>query len=424
MDVLEKLTVLTDAAKYDAACTSSGGNRTAKKGYIGNTSSSVSGCCHSFSADGRCVTLLKVLMTNCCVFDCKYCVNRRSNDTKRAAFTPHELADLTISFYRRNYIEGLFLSSGVLRSPDYTTELMIKALRILREEYRFNGYIHAKAIPGTAPELVEQLGFLADRLSVNIELPSEAGLRTLAPDKTKQAILSPMRQIQVRSKQSKEELVKYRHAPKFAPAGQSTQLIVGATADSDFHILRLTQGLYDRYRLKRVFYSAYVPVVEHALLPSKDVKPPLLREHRLYQADWLLRFYGFRAEELLDEQHPDFNPLVDPKCSWALAHLDFFPVEVNTADYEALLRVPGIGVTSARRILTARRAGKLRIEDLQKMGVVMKRAQYFLTASGKRAEGLLFTPDTLLRNLIAAEHPLLPDAEPVQLSLFDLPASV
>lgn len=424
MDVLEKLTVLTDAAKYDAACTSSGGNRTAKKGYIGNTSSSVSGCCHSFSADGRCVTLLKVLMTNCCVFDCKYCVNRRSNDTKRAAFTPHELADLTISFYRRNYIEGLFLSSGVLRSPDYTTELMIKALRILREEYRFNGYIHAKAIPGTAPELVEQLGFLADRLSVNIELPSEAGLRTLAPDKTKQAILSPMRQIQVRSKQSKEELVRYRHAPKFAPAGQSTQLIVGATADSDFHILRLTQGLYDRYRLKRVFYSAYVPVVEHALLPSKDVKPPLLREHRLYQADWLLRFYGFRAEELLDEQHPDFNPLVDPKCSWALAHLDFFPVEVNTADYEALLRVPGIGVTSARRILTARRAGKLRIEDLQKMGVVMKRAQYFLTASGKRAEGLLFTPDSLLRNLIAAEHPLLPDAEPVQLSLFDLPASV
>ena len=424
MDVLEKLTVLTDAAKYDAACTSSGGNRTAKKGYIGNTSSSVSGCCHSFSADGRCVTLLKVLMTNCCVFDCKYCVNRRSNDTKRAAFTPHELADLTISFYRRNYIEGLFLSSGVLRSPDYTTELMIKALRILREEYRFNGYIHANAIPGTAPELVEQLGFLADRLSVNIELPSEAGLRTLAPDKTKQAILSPMRQIQVRSKQSKEELVKYRHAPKFAPAGQSTQLIVGATADSDFHILRLTQGLYDRYRLKRVFYSAYVPVVEHALLPSKDVKPPLLREHRLYQADWLLRFYGFRAEELLDEQHPDFNPLVDPKCSWALAHLDFFPVEVNTADYEALLRVPGIGVTSARRILTARRAGKLRIEDLQKMGVVMKRAQYFLTASGKRAEGLLFTPDSLLRNLIAAEHPLLPDAEPVQLSLFDLPASV
>ena len=326
MDVLEKLTILTDAAKYDAACTSSGGNRTARKGYIGNTSSSVAGCCHTFSADGRCVTLLKVLMTNRCVYDCKYCVNRRSNDTRRAAFTPEELADLTINFYRRNYIEGLFLSSGVFRSPDYTTELMIKALRLLREQYRFNGYIHAKAIPGTAPELVEQLGLLADRLSVNIELPSETGLKTLAPDKTKTAILSPMRQIQVRNQQNKEELVKYRHAPKFAPAGQSTQLIVGATPDSDFHILRLTQGLYDRYRLKRVFYSAYVPVVEHALLPSKDIKPPLLREHRLYQADWLLRFYGFRAEELLDEDHQDFYTRVDPKCSWALTHLDFFPV--------------------------------------------------------------------------------------------------
>lgn len=419
MDVLEKLTILTDAAKYDAACTSSGGNRASKKGYIGNTSSSVAGCCHSFSADGRCVTLLKVLMTNYCVYDCKYCVNRRSNDTRRAAFTPEELADLTINFYRRNYIEGLFLSSGVLRNPDYTTERMIRTLRLLRETYRFNGYIHAKAIPGTSPELVEQLGLLADRLSVNIELPSEAGLRTLAPDKTKQAILAPMRQIQTRNQQNKEELVKYRHAPKFAPAGQSTQLIVGATRDSDLHILRLTQGLYDQYRLKRVFYSAYVPVVEHALLPAKDVKPPLLREHRLYQADWLLRFYGFRAEELLDDRHPDFDPRLDPKCCWALNHLDFFPVEVNTADYETLLRVPGIGVTSARRILTARRVGRVQIDDLHRMGVVMKRAQYFLTASGKMPDGLRFTPDSLLRGLIAAEQPLLPQQEMVQLSLFD-----
>ena len=419
MNVLEKLTILTDAAKYDAACTSSGGTRTSKKGYIGNTSSSVAGCCHSFSADGRCVTLLKVLMTNCCVYDCKYCVNRRSNDTRRAAFTPEELADLTINFYRRNYIEGLFLSSGVLQNPDYTTERMIRTLRILRETYRFNGYIHTKAIPGTSPELVEQLGLLADRLSVNIELPSEAGLKTLAPDKTKQAILAPMRQIQTRNQQNKEDLVKYRHAPKFAPAGQSTQLIVGATPDSDLHILRLTQGLYDKYCLKRVFYSAYVPVVEHALLPAKDVKPPLLREHRLYQADWLLRFYGFRAEELLDDQHPDFDPRVDPKCSWALNHLDFFPVEVNTADYEALLRVPGIGVTSARRILTARRVGRVHLDDLRRMGVVMKRAQYFLTASGKMPDGLRFTPDSLLRGLIAAEQPLLPQQEMVQLSLFD-----
>ena len=419
MDVLEKLTILTDAAKYDAACTSSGGSRTSKKGYIGNTSSSEAGCCHSFSADGRCVTLLKVLLTNCCVYDCKYCVNRRSNDTRRALFSPEELADLTINFYRRNYIEGLFLSSGVVRSPDYTMELMIRTLRLLREQYRFNGYIHAKAIPGAAPELVEQLGLLADRLSVNIELPSEAGLNLLAPDKTRKAIFSPMRQIQARNHQNKEELIKYRHAPKFAPAGQSTQLIVGATPDSDFQILRLTQGLYDRYQLKRVFYSAYVPVVEHALLPSKDVKPPLLREHRLYQADWLLRFYGFRAEELLDEQHQDFDTRVDPKCSWALAHLDCFPVEVNTADYESLLRVPGIGIVSARRILTARRGRSVQIEDLKKMGVVMKRAQYFLTAAGKTADGLRFTPDSLLRNLIAVEQPLLPQPEMTQLSLFD-----
>ena len=419
MDVLEKLTILTDAAKYDAACTSSGGNRTSKKGYIGNTSSSVAGCCHSFSADGRCVTLLKVLMTNCCVYDCKYCVNRRSNDTRRTAFTPEELADLTINFYRRNYIEGLFLSSGVLRSPDYTTELMIRSLWILREQYRFNGYIHAKAIPGTSPELVEQLGLLADRLSVNIELPSETGLNLLAPDKTKKAILAPMRQIQTRNQQNKEELVKYRHAPKFAPAGQSTQLIVGATQDTDFHILRLTQGLYNRYGLKRVFYSAYVPVVEHALLPAKDVKPPLLREHRLYQADWLLRFYGFRAEELLDEVHPDFDPRVDPKCSWALTHPEFFPVEVNTADYETLLRIPGVGVISARRILATRRNGRIHIDDLKKLGVVMKRAQYFLTACGKMPDGLRFTQDTLLRNLIALEQPQLPQQELVQLSLFD-----
>ena len=419
MDVLEKLTILSDAAKYDAACTSSGGDRTAKRGYIGNTSASMAGCCHSFSADGRCVTLLKVLMTNCCVYDCKYCVNRRSNDVRRTAFTPEELAELTIGFYRRNYIEGLFLSSGVLRSPDYTTELMIRTLRLLRETYRFNGYIHAKAIPGTAPELVEQLGLLADRLSVNIELPSEQGLRTLAPDKSKGAILAPMGQIRSRRLENREELVKYRHAPRFAPAGQSTQLIVGATADTDLHILRLTQGLYDRYQLKRVFYSAYVPVVEHALLPTKDVKPPLLREHRLYQADWLLRFYGFRAEELLDLAHPDFDPRLDPKCSWALRHPEFFPVEVNTADYETLLRVPGVGVTSAQRILNARRVSRLRPEQLRRLGVVMKRAQYFLTASGRMAEGLRFSQDSLLCQLIAVEQPLLPQPEMVQLSLFD-----
>ncbi|MEG1683997.1 MAG: putative DNA modification/repair radical SAM protein [Oscillospiraceae bacterium] len=420
MDLLDKLTILTDAAKYDAACTSSGSRRGAEPGKIGNTTSALSGCCHSFSADGRCITLLKVLLTNCCVYDCKYCVNRRSNDSRRAAFTPQELAELTIGFYRRNYIEGLFLSSGVLRSPDYTMELMIHALTILRQHYRFNGYIHAKAIPGAAPELVTRLGLLADRLSVNIELPSEAGLHALAPDKSKTAILAPMRQIQLGVAQNKEELVKYRHAPKFAPAGQSTQMIVGATGDSDFQILSLTQGLYDRYRLKRVFFSAYIPVVEHALLPAKDVKPPLLREHRLYQADWLLRFYGFRADELLDAANPDFNPLVDPKCSWALAHLSFFPVEIRTASYEELLRVPGIGVTGARRILTARRGGPLHCDDLRKLGIVMKRAQYFITAGGKMTEGLRFTPSSLLQQLIAAESAAVPEASSMQqLSLFD-----
>lgn len=417
MDLLEKLTILADAAKYDAACTSSGVRRGYQDGKIGSTSDM--GCCHSFSADGRCITLLKVLLSNDCCYNCKYCVNRCTNDTPRASFTPEELADLTIGFFRRNYIEGLFLSSAVLRSPDYTTELMIRALSILRNGYRFNGYIHAKAIPGTSPELIEQLGLLADRLSVNIELPSEAGLKALAPNKTKQGILRPMTQIRDRNIENRRELVQYRHAPKFAPAGQSTQLIIGATPDNDLHILNLTQSLYDRYRLKRVFYSAYVPVVENTLLPSLDTKPPLLREHRLYQADWLLRFYGFRAHELLDESAPDFDPLLDPKCCWAMRHPEFFPVEVNHADYEALLRVPGIGVVSARRILVARRAGLLRTEDLKKLGVVMKRAQYFLTCSGRLATPLRLSQSGILSSLMAVERSTLPAPQLEQLSLFD-----
>jgi len=419
MDLLDKLAVLADAAKYDAACTSSGVRRGFQPGKIGNTSSSIAGCCHSFSADGRCITLLKVLMTNSCVYDCKYCVNRRSNDTRRAAFTPTELADLTIGFYRRNYIEGLFLSSGVLRSPDYTTEQMIRCLRILRQDYGFNGYIHAKAIPGTSPELVYQLGLLADRLSVNIELPSETGLQTLAPDKNKAAILRPMGQIRDQVVQSKQELVKYRHAPSFAPAGQSTQLIVGATGDNDRHILNLTQSLYKKYRLKRVFYSAYVPVVENSLLPALDTKPPLLREHRLYQADWLLRFYGFRAEELLTEAQPDFNPQIDPKCNWAINHLEQFPVEIMRADYEMLLRVPGIGPLSAKRIVSARRVSHLTWEDLKKVGVVLKRAQFFITCGGKAPSGLRFSPSTISRQLELIERSRRPAAVPEQLSLFD-----
>lgn len=419
MELLEKLTILSDAAKYDAACTSSGVKRSFQPGKIGNTSSSIAGCCHSFSADGRCITLLKVLMTNCCVYDCKYCVNRRSNDVRRTAFTPRELAELTIGFYRRNYIEGLFLSSGVLRNADYNTEQMIRALRILRQDYGFNGYIHAKAIPGTSPELVQQLGLLADRMSVNIELPSQQGLQTLAPDKSREAILRPMGLIRDKAFESRQELVKYKHAPRFAPAGQSTQLIVGATQDNDRHILRLTEALYQKYRLKRVFYSAYVPVVENSLLPSLDTKPPLLREHRLYQADWLLRFYGFQASELLDEAHPNFDPQLDPKCSWAVTHLEQFPVEVMRADYETLLRVPGVGPTSAKRIVSARRTAHLRFEDLKKLGVVLKRAQFFLLCDGRAAPGLRFSAATLVQQLKAVERGALPSWEMEQLSLFD-----
>lgn len=419
MNLLDKLTILTDAAKYDASCTSSGVIRGSRPGMIGNTSSSIAGCCHSFSADGRCISLLKVLMTNYCVYDCKYCINRRSNDTRRTAFTPRELAELTIQFYRRNYIEGLFLSSGVLRDPDYTTLRMIETLRLLRREFAFNGYIHAKAIPGTSPELVQQLGYLADRLSVNIELPSQKGLAALAPDKSKAAILAPMRLIEAQGRQNKEELVKYRHAPAFAPAGQSTQLIVGATEDSDRHILHLTESLYDRYRLKRVFYSAYVPVVENPLLPDLHTKPPLLREHRLYQADWLLRFYGFRADELLDDQHPNFDPMLDPKCYWAITHPEQFPVEIMTADLGRLLRVPGIGPTGARRILSARRTGLLHFDDLKKMGIVLKRAQFFILCGGRMREGLHFTADTLAFQLQAVERGNLPASAAQQLSLFD-----
>ena len=378
--LMDKLTILADSAKYDVACTSSGASRAAGAGGVG--SCYAPGCCHAFTADGRCVSLLKVLMTNCCSFDCSYCVNRKSNDVPRATFTPRELAELTIEFYRRNYIEGLFLSSAVLVSPDHTTERMLAVLRLLRGEYRFGGYIHAKAIPGTSPELVEQLGFLSDRLSVNIELPSEAGLKLLAPNKTKQAILRPMTQIRDRAKQSKQELVKYKHAPRFAPAGQSTQLIVGATKESDLHILNLTQALYDSYRLKRVFYSAYVPVVENTLLPALDTKPPLLREHRLYQADWLLRFYQFRADEILDQDNQSFNPYLDPKCNWAVQHYGLFPVDVNRAPFEMLLRVPGIGPKSARRIWRARKQAALGLDELKRMGVVLKRAQYFITCRG------------------------------------------
>ena len=420
MDLMEKLTILADSAKYDVACTSSGVDRGGAAGSIG--SAVAPGCCHTFSADGRCVSLLKVLLTNVCAYDCAYCVNRRSNDLPRAAFTPRELAELTIQFYRRNYIEGLFLSSAVLKNPDYTTELMIRALRLLREEYGFAGYIHAKAIPGADPALTWQLGLLADRLSVNIELPSAASLRLLAPEKKKESILAPMAQIRDGSAESRRSLraLPARRALRFAPAGQSTQMIIGATPEDDRHILTLTQGLYRKYHLKRVFYSAYLPVSDSNLLPAPATfRPPLLREHRLYQADWLLRFYHFRAEELLDEQNPNFDPRLDPKCCWALRHPEFFPVEVNRADYECLLRVPGIGVKSARRILTARRTGALDEQGLKKLGVVLKRARYFITCSGRMTEGLRMRPEGVLHQLLALERPRLPGGGLDQLSLFD-----
>ena len=418
MNIMDKLTILAASAKYDVACTSSGVERKGQKGGIGNASSA--GICHSFTADGRCITLLKVLLSNSCVYNCCYCVNRRSNDIRRATFEPRELAELTIQFYRRNYIEGLFLSSAVIRNPDYTCKQMIKVLEILRNEYRFGGYIHAKAIPGADEQLIRKIGLLADRMSVNIELPTQKSLQLLAPDKTKESILKPMALISQSIAESRSELVRYKNAPSFAPAGQSTQLIVGATPETDYQILNLASALYKKYGLKRVFYSAYMPVVEHNNLPSLTTKPPLLREHRLYQADWLLRFYKFDASELLDEKNPNFNPYVDPKCSWALAHLDCFPVEVNTASYEMLLRVPGIGVRSAQRIIRARKTGPLDFDGLKKLGVVLKRAQYFILCRGKAVPGLKMSHESILRGLLSDRSMRLMDGEMgEQLSLFD-----
>ena len=393
MDLMTKLDILADAAKYDVACTSSGSSRSAKAGKLGDVR--FSGCCHSFTPDGRCISLLKVLLTNVCVYDCAYCVNRRSNEVPRAAFSPEELADLTIQFYRRNYIEGLFLSSGVLKSPDYTTELMIRTLSLLRHVHGFRGYIHAKAVPGSSPELIDQLGRLADRLSVNLELPSQSSLALLAPQKPGKSILAPMRQIRDNIAEDAETRAFVRRKPTvyqqqvsiarkqeaFAPAGQSTQMIIGATPETDFQILNLSATLYTSYNLKRVFFSAYLPVNEDPRLPSTGAVQ-LNREHRLYQADWLMRFYRFEVGELIDEAHPFLETDVDPKANWALNHLDLFPVEVNTASLEELLRVPGIGPTGARKIIRARRTSTLREDELRKLGIAYKRARYFITCNG------------------------------------------
>ena len=377
----EKLRILADAAKYDAACTSSGVDR--KNGSMGTGNAVAGGLCHSFSADGRCISLLKILLTNDCCYDCVYCVNRVGNDTERATFSPDEVCTLTMGFYRRNYIEGLFLSSAVYRNPSYTMELIYETVLRLRTVYHFHGYIHVKAIPGADPQLIQQTGFLVDRMSCNLELPTAEGLRSLAPNKPRRQLLKPMRQIQQQITVSKHEVARYRHAQPFVPAGQSTQMIIGATGESDYQIMSVSEALYGRFKMKRVFYSAYVGVNEDSRLPAVGTMPPLLREHRLYQADWLIRFYGFKAAELLSKRQPNFNLLLDPKCDWAVRHLETFPVEVMTADYYQLLRVPGLGVNSARRICRARRYGGLRFEDLKKMGVVLKRAMYFITCQGR-----------------------------------------
>ena len=377
----EKLRILADAAKYDAACTSSGVDR--KNGSMGTGNAVACGICHSFSADERCISLLKILLTNDCCYDCVYCVNRVGNDTERATFSPDEVCTLTMGFYRRNYIEGLFLSSAVYRNPSYTMELIYETVLRLRTVYHFHGYIHVKAIPGADPQLIQQTGFLVDRMSCNLELPTAEGLRSLAPNKPRRQLLKPMRQIQQQITVSKHEVALYRHAQPFVPAGQSTQMIIGATGESDYQIMSVSEALYGRFKMKRVFYSAYVGVNEDSRLPAVGTMPPLLREHRLYQADWLIRFYGFKAAELLSKRQPNFNLLLDPKCDWAVRHLETFPVEVMTADYYQLLRVPGLGVNSARRICRARRYGGLRFEDLKKMGVVLKRAMYFITCQGR-----------------------------------------
>jgi len=391
MELYKKLEVLADAAKYDVSCASSGTDRSRKQGSLGNAVAC--GICHTWTDDGRCVSLLKLLMTNKCIYDCAYCLNRSSNDVPRAEFTPEEIAELTMEFYRRNYIEGLFLSSGVVKSSDYTMERLIRTLELLRNVHKFNGYIHVKVIPGASPSLIKSIGMLADRVSVNIELPTAQSLKLLAPQKDGDAILKPMGQIM----QVKEEYGGRRlsYKEKFAPAGQSTQLIIGASPENDLQVMSLTQSLYDKFKLKRVYYSAYVAVGRHPMLPMVQTPPPLLREHRLYQADWLLRFYGFRADELLDEEHQNFSVDKDPKCDWALRNLHRFPVEVNSADYEMLLRVPGIGVQSAQRIVRARRHSFLTLESLKKIGVVMKRAKFFVTAGGKHDGAMLLGTEAL-----------------------------
>ena len=380
MELNEKLRILSDAAKYDVSCSSSGSNRKNSKGTLGSVASS--GICHSFTPDGRCISLLKILLSNCCIYDCSYCINRKSNNIDRASFTANEVINLTINFYRRNYIEGLFLSSAIIKNANFTMEILTNVVYKLRKEYNFKGYIHLKAIPGADEELIKKAGSLVDRMSVNLELPSSKSLKLLAPDKNKDDILKPMNFIKTNIITNKEERKKFRKSPIFVPGGQSTQLIVGATKESDLNILNLSEKLYNRFNLKRVYYSAYVPVNTGKNLP-KVKNPPTLREHRLYQGDWLLRVYGFKAEELLNDNNPNFDINFDPKTTYALNNFNLFPVEINTASYEMLIRIPGIGIRGAKKIISARRISFLDFFDLKKFGIVLKRAQYFITCKGK-----------------------------------------
>ena len=433
MDLSEKLKILTDGAKYDVACTSSGVDRSNKGKGMGDAHAC--GICHTFASDGRCVSLLKIHYTNECIYDCKYCINRKSNDVPRASFTPDEVCKLTMEFYRRNYIEGLFLSSGILKSPDFTMGLVYETLWKLRNEHHFFGYIHVKAIPGASPEIIEKIGFLADRMSTNLELPTKESLKELAPNKSHKNMLMSMKQIQIGSGNlipssddgySLITKTGRKKQSKFVPAGQSTQMIIGATPETDYQLMSVTEYMYKQFKMKRVFYSAFVDVNHNIDAPAPVGPNPLLREHRLYQADWLLRFYGFNVKELLNENHPNFNVVLDPKCDWAVNHLELFPVEIMRADYYTLLRVPGLGVKSARRIMSARRYGVIDFDGLKRMGVVLKRAAYFITCNGKTMFPLRLDKDFIARSIAADDRKQLfsieEDTTYRQMTLLDLEA--
>jgi putative DNA modification/repair radical SAM protein len=411
--VLEKLKILAESAKYDVSCASSGTTRKHKPGSIGSAAGW--GICHSFTEDGRCVSLLKIMLTNHCIYDCAYCINRRGNDIPRTIMTVDELVELTIEFYRRNYIEGLFLSSGVINSPDYTMERMVRVLKNLRKIHKYNGYIHMKSIPGASKELVNEAGLYADRLSVNIEIPTEQNLKLLAPEKDHQSIYKPMAYIQQGVLESAEERSRYRYAPRFAPAGQSTQMIIGATNESDKDILQLSTSLYGRQSMKRVYYSGFIPVNSYdSRLPALK-QAPLVRENRLYQADWLMRFYGFKADEIVDDSYPNLDLEIDPKLAWALRHPEAFPVDLNKADISLILRVPGIGVKSANLIVLSRRHGRITSSAIKKMGVVMKKAQYFITCNELAMNTINEVHPEKLRKLLVRKKP---DKNQGQLSLF------